>query len=259
MARGDAHQRQHGHEVPVPGPGVAAQQVRQRRQAHGLPDGDSGDHDDRRQPRHGEVGELLQRVVLALARMLPLQEQVEADHVPGAAGVAAARRQVSPFPVQIEEPQVEQPVQHQDPHGEEVPVAGTAQPSAEGDPVREPGALPGPAAEGLAATGEAWIGVEDAQPGADHHGEREGVHPVGEPDDPVVAFHRGRGSHGGSGAGHRSCSFLVVGPCSTHGESGGNHQRLTTNDHEPITHDSPSWPPRPRSRAQRRAGTHPSG
>ncbi len=201
----EAHQREHEDEVPPARPHEPAEERGQRGQGHRLPDRQPAEDEQGGDQRHGEVGQLLQGVVLPLARVVAAREEVELRHLPGVARVAAAGHQVSPLAVQPDPAQVHQPVDHQHPHHGEVPVAGSRQPPAEGEPVRDGDALPGPAAELLAAAGEARVGVEDPQPRAHHHHDRHDADPVRHPDHRVVPLgrHRPPPSEGRSGGGCR--------------------------------------------------------
>ena len=90
-------------KVPVARPDVAAEQIRERRELHGLPDRDAGDDGHDPDDRHREIRQSLQRVVLALPRMILSNREIELHHLPRVAHDAAARHEVAPLAVQIDE------------------------------------------------------------------------------------------------------------------------------------------------------------
>src|SRR5690348_13505454 len=124
--------------------------------------------------------------------MLAPREDIEAQHLLRVAEPPAARDDVAPFAVQVDEGEVDEPIHDEEPHRGEVPVARTGEPAAEHHPVRDVDAVRGPAAERLALARELRVGDEDPQPAPDHDGEGERIHPVRDADDPVVARARRR-------------------------------------------------------------------
>src|SRR6185436_15829354 len=134
---GDAqhHDYQHGDEMPVARPHVAAEERCKRGELNGLPYRDAGENGKQAGPRQREIGCLLQRVVLALMRMILATKSVEFDHLPAVADVAFARNQIAPLAVQIDEGHVNEPVDDEHPHHREVPVPRATEPAAEGEPV----------------------------------------------------------------------------------------------------------------------------
>src|SRR5712672_4477070 len=95
-------------------------------------------------------------------------ERVEFDHLPAVANVALSRNEITPFAVQVDEREVDEPVDDQHPHHREMPVSRAAQPAAERQPRRDRLVLERIAAEHLALPGERRIGVEDAKTAANH-------------------------------------------------------------------------------------------
>ncbi len=184
------HDREHGNEVPVPRPNVPTENCGQPRELHRFPDGDSCDH--RKRPEHGqqEVRTLLQCIVLSLMRMVLSLERVELDHLPAVADIAFPRDEISPFSVQIDESQVNEPVDDEHPHHREVPVPRSAQPAAKRQPHRDRLVLERIATEHLALSRERRVGVEDAEAGADHDDDRHDVHPMGHAHYPVMSLLR---------------------------------------------------------------------
>ena len=155
-------------------------------------------------PRHGEIRRLLQSVVLALMGVERSQEEIEPDHLPAIANVAAARDEVPPFAVQIHVTHVDEAVDHEDPHHGEVPVSRTAQPPAKGEPRRNRMALERIAAESLAFTMERRISIEDPKPRPRHDQDGDDGHPMRDAHDQVVAKLHVRGPR------PRSCQLLMV-------------------------------------------------
>src|ERR1700720_4432406 len=113
--------------MPVARPHVAAEESGKPGELHGLPDRDSRDDSERAGEWQKEVRGLLQRVVLALVRMILPPERVELYHLPAVADVAFARGEISPFSVEIHERQVDEAVHDQHPHHREMPVPGAAE------------------------------------------------------------------------------------------------------------------------------------
>ena len=184
-------ERQHRQEVPVARPDVPPEEVGQKRELHRLPDREAGDDRRRAHDRHEEVRRPLERVVLSLARVLRPQCQVEPHHLPRIAERALPRDQVAPLAVQVDEPEVDEPVDDQQPHRREVPVARAGQPAAEGQPGRNLVALEGVATERLSLAGKRRVGVEYAQAAADHDEQRQRVHPVGDAHDQMMTWRHG--------------------------------------------------------------------
>ena len=82
VADAEHDEQQHRQEVPVARPHVAAEQVRERRELHRFPDRDARDDGHDADDRHREVRHSLQRVVLALARMILSHREIEPHHLP---------------------------------------------------------------------------------------------------------------------------------------------------------------------------------
>ena len=110
-------------------------------------------------------------------------------HLPRVANDAAARNEIAPFAVQIDEPEVDEPVQREHPHHREMPVARAGEPTAERETRGNRPPLERIAAKRLAAPRERGIGIENAQSAPDHDRERDRIHPMGDPNDGVMAFH----------------------------------------------------------------------
>ena len=72
------------------------------------------------------------------------------------------------------------------PSSREVPVPGSAEPTAECQPRRNRLVLEWIAAEKLTAPRECWVRVEDAETTADHDDDGNDIYPVCSPNDPVV-------------------------------------------------------------------------
>src|SRR5688572_12339894 len=101
--------------------------------------------------------------------------------------MSAAGHEVTPLAVQIDECEVDEAVDDEQPHRREMPVARAREPSAEGHPRGYRIAFEGIAAERLAFSREPGVGVEDLKSAAGHEHDREHVHPVGDAHDPVMA------------------------------------------------------------------------
>src|SRR5688572_1077615 len=178
--------------MPVACPDIAAHKIRKQRELHRFPDGDAADDRKRGDPRHEEVGTALKRVVFSLHRMIASYEEIEPRHLPRVTEEAAPRNDVAPFAVQVNESDVDESVQHEHPHHREMPVARAGKPSAERRPGRYRLPFPWITAEGFAAPRKPRVSVEDSQSAPDHDRERDDVHPVGEPDNPMVSRSRHR-------------------------------------------------------------------
>ena len=105
-----------------------------------------------------------------------------------------AGHEVTPLAVQIDEREVDEAVDDEQPHRREMPVARAGEPSAEGHPRGYRIAFEGIAAERLALSREPGVGVEDLKSAAGHEHDREHVHPVGDAHDPVMAEPSRRGA-----------------------------------------------------------------
>src|SRR5687767_8445117 len=129
---------------------------------------------------------------------------VELEHLDAVADVAAAGDDVSPFAVQVDERQVDETVDDENPHHCEVPVPRAGEPAAERQPSWYRRSRPRIAAEQLALSRERRISVEDLETGADHDRDGDHVYPMCQPDYPVVAL----ADHFGNYLGTRVC-FLI--------------------------------------------------
>src|SRR5437016_1159155 len=131
----------HDPEVPVARRLKAAEQRRQPRELHRLVNGQPGQHRDRAEEVDTRIGELLQRVVLALWRVVRAEPEVVPRHVDRAAHVARAEQQRAPLAALHEIAEVEQADGHEGPHQGEVPVQCAREPAAEAAPVGELGTV----------------------------------------------------------------------------------------------------------------------
>src|SRR6266571_4967851 len=190
MDHAEDHDREHGDEVPITRPDVAAKYRCEPGKLHGLPDGDSSENRKCSRYGHQEIRRFLQRIVLPLMRMILPPESVELDHLPAVANVTFAWSEIAPLAVQVDEREVNQAVHDEHPHHGEVPMPGAAKPAAEREPGWNRFVLERIAAEDLAFAGERRIRIEDAQSAADHDDDGDEIHPVGDAHDPVVAFSR---------------------------------------------------------------------
>src|SRR5438093_1107685 len=184
---GESDEDPHDPEVPVPRRLKSAEQRRQPAQLGRLVDREAGEHRERAQRNHARVRELLERVVLALRRMLPTEMEVILDHLERARNVPRPEQQGAPLAAPYEVPEVQETESDERPCQCEVPVERAREPAAEPAPVRELCAVerahevrPAPVSE----PGVGLIALEAArdQAGAHAHGP-----PRSEPDDPVVA------------------------------------------------------------------------
>ena len=82
--------------------------------------------EDDQPPIHGmaKYAPFCRALCLRLMRMLRAREEIELDHLPAIAQIAAPRDEVAPFAVQVDESEVDQPVHEQHPHHREMPVPG---------------------------------------------------------------------------------------------------------------------------------------
>ena len=129
--------------------------------------------------------------------MVATDGQIEPHHLPGVGHQPPARNQVPPFAVQIDEAQIDEGIDDQRPHRGEMPVPRPRQPPPERQPARDLVSLERVAAERLALARKRRVRVEDAKPAADHDGQRQRVHPVGDPHHQVMAPGRlARHAHG---------------------------------------------------------------
>ena len=126
--------------------------------------------------------------MLATDGMIASNEEIELDHLDRVAGVAATGNDIAPLTVEKQEAEVEECVRDEQPHHGEMPVTGAAEPTAEGEPVGNRVAFPRIEREVLTRTGERGVRVEDAHPAAGHDHDGHDVHPVREPDDPMVTL-----------------------------------------------------------------------
>src|SRR5438045_4022999 len=110
-------------------------------------------------------------------RMVLTAERVELDHLPAVANIAFAGDQIAPLTVQIDEGDVNESIDDEQPHRGEVPVARATEPAAKRQPGRNWFVLEGITAEHLALASKRGIRVENAQSTADHNDDREHVHP----------------------------------------------------------------------------------
>src|SRR4029079_17878849 len=115
------------------------------------------------------------RVLFPLHRMPLSNEEVVGEHGPGVAGKRFARYYVAPFSVKIDEPEIDEPVDHEHPHHREMLVARARQPAAKRECTGNGLVLPWVAAECLAFAGKRGIRIEDPQPTADHDGKRDRI------------------------------------------------------------------------------------
>src|SRR5665213_495990 len=123
--------------MPVAGIHITAHKICKRRKRYWFPHGEPGDYCERRQDWQCEIRTFLQRIVLALVRMLATHEQVEPDHFSRITNITAPRHEVAPLAMQIDEYRIRDTVQHEQPHHREVPVACARKPAAECCPMRD--------------------------------------------------------------------------------------------------------------------------
>ena len=108
------------------------------RELHRLPDREAGEHGERRRRSASQkYASLLQRVVLSLARMILAHEEIELHHLDASRTIAAARHEIAPLAVQVDEAEVDEAVDDEHPHHGEVPVARAGEPAAERQRRRE--------------------------------------------------------------------------------------------------------------------------
>src|SRR6185295_790179 len=156
------------------------------RELNRLPDRQPRQHRDDGEVRQREILQPLERVVFSLRGVIAAQGQIEARHLPGVTNDSAPRDEIAPLAVQVDEPEIDQPVHDQQPHHREVPVAGARQPTAERQPRGDLVSLERVTAEGVALARERGIGIEDTQPAPHHDRQRDRVHPVGDADDRMM-------------------------------------------------------------------------
>src|SRR6478672_3743872 len=115
--------------------------------------------------------------------------EIELHHFTHISYDAAARNQVAPLSMQVDEAEIHQPVHDEQPHHREMPVPRTGEPAAKRETRRNRFTGERIAAERLAAPRERWIRIEDAQPARHHDRQRDHVHPMGDPYYGVMSFH----------------------------------------------------------------------
>src|SRR5687768_8853000 len=96
---GEHHEYPRRHEVPVPCPDVAAEHRAEQAELHRLPDREPRQHEHEADDRHREVRAALERVVLALPRVILPDEQIELHHLPRVAEMSTPRHEVAPLTV----------------------------------------------------------------------------------------------------------------------------------------------------------------
>src|SRR6266480_1533832 len=179
----------HDPEVPVARRLEPAEQRREPGELYRLVNGHPGEHGERAEQVDARVGKLLERVVLALWRVVPTQPEVVLRHVDRAAHVARAEQQRPPLAALYEIAEVEQADGQEGPHQGEMPVQGAGEPAAEAAPVGELGAVERTREERAAAIPEPGVRLVNLQPARDHRGDQEQGRPMGQPHDPVVPVH----------------------------------------------------------------------
>src|SRR5581483_8300488 len=122
---------------------------------------------------------------LALTRVLLHGEEIELDHVPRSANIPSPWSELSPFPMQIEERQIDERVDHQHPHDREVPMPRASEPTAKCERRRDGLSLEGITAEALTFACKRGIRIEDAEPAGDHQRQGDDIDPVRHADHPV--------------------------------------------------------------------------
>src|SRR6266568_2428349 len=137
VSDGERHEQPHGPEVPVAGRLESPEQSGEPAELRGLVDGEPGQHREDAERVDARVGELLERVVLALGRMLLAQPQVVGGHGDGARDVARSEQQGSPLAALHQVAEIEEAGRDEGPHEGEVPVQSPGKPAAEPAPVRE--------------------------------------------------------------------------------------------------------------------------
>src|SRR5262245_32484135 len=101
-------------------------------------------------------------------RMLAAAKEIELQHLYGVARIAPTRHEITPFAMQIDEREIDDPVHDEHPHHREVPVPRAGEPTTKSEPVGNRLPFPRIAAERLAASRETGVRVEDAKPTRDH-------------------------------------------------------------------------------------------
>src|SRR5947207_6283729 len=117
--------------MPVARPDVAPEEIRQPRELNRFPNCDAADNSEHTENRKDEIRSALERVVFALLGMTLFNEEVVTHHCPRVARKRFSRNHVSPFPVEIDESEIDEPVDDEHPHHREVPVARAREPAAE--------------------------------------------------------------------------------------------------------------------------------
>src|SRR5438132_5020192 len=206
----------HDPEVPVARRLEAAEQRREPGELHRLVDSQPGQNRECAEEVDARIGELLERVVFALWRVVRTEPEIVLRHVDRAAHVAWAEQQRAPLAALHEIAEVEQADGHEGPHQGEMPVQRAREPAAEAAPVRELRPVERAREEGATAVPEPGIRLVDLQPARDHPADQDQGRPVGKPHDPVVAAHRGARSGGrrvrggGRAVAHRSNIFHAM-------------------------------------------------
>src|SRR5258705_1468822 len=186
----------------------ASEQRGEPRELRGLVDRESSEHREHAEQDDECVGELLERIVLPLRRMILAQPQVVLLHLDGAPDVARPEQQRPPFTAEGEIGQIHKATSDERPHQREVPVQSSREPPAEPAPRWKGVVLESIHVVRTAALAEPRVRTVDLQSAHDHSGKQHKRHPVGEAHDPVVAFDGLGGSR--SDWDRRSCHALSI-------------------------------------------------
>src|SRR6185312_14321170 len=202
----EAGEDPHAPEMPVARRLKASEQPREPGKLCGLVDREAAQHGERADADDEGVGEFLERIVLALRRVVFAQPEVVLLHLDRAAQVARAEQQGPPLATRDQVGQIQQPSEDQRPRQREVPVESPREPTAQTHGVGERPVLKRIDIVGSVALAELRIGGVDLKPARDHaqhHHERE---PVGQPHDPMMTPDltrcRSRCDGGGRGSTH---------------------------------------------------------